>query len=82
MTEQAKVMAVACRGGIGNGGRGNNFPGSGRGNSSSNRYFNSGGGGNANKICSFCGRSGHTVETCYKKHGFPPHFKFTKQNQN
>nr|KYP72603.1 hypothetical protein KK1_005199 [Cajanus cajan] len=38
--------------------------------------------GNNSKICSHCGKSGHTVDTCYKKHGFPPHFKFTKQNQN
>ncbi|XP_027352013.1 uncharacterized protein LOC113862915 [Abrus precatorius] len=28
------------------------------------------------KICSHCGRMGHTVDVCYKKHGFPPGFKF------
>jgi len=28
------------------------------------------------KICSHCGKTGHTIDTCYKKHGFPPHFKF------
>ncbi|XP_019161159.1 PREDICTED: uncharacterized protein LOC109157774 [Ipomoea nil] len=22
--------------------------------------------------CTFCGRTGHTVDKCYKKHGFPP----------
>jgi len=27
------------------------------------------------RICTFCGRSGHTVETCYQKYGFPPHFQ-------
>ena len=27
------------------------------------------------KTCSFCGKSGHTVETCFRKHGFPPNFK-------
>jgi hypothetical protein len=35
-------------------------------------------------ICSHCGLSGHTIEKCYKVHGFPPRFKFTKtkpQNQ-
>lgn len=25
-------------------------------------------------VCTFCGRNGHTIESCYKKHGFPPHF--------
>ena len=29
-------------------------------------------------ICSHCGLSGHTIEKCYKLHGFPPGFKFTK----
>ena len=24
--------------------------------------------------CSYCGRDNHTVETCYKKNGFPPNF--------
>ncbi|XP_057440407.1 uncharacterized protein LOC130732361 [Lotus japonicus] len=28
------------------------------------------------KKCSYCGKMGHTVEECYKKHGFPPGFKF------
>ena len=26
-------------------------------------------------VCTFCGRSNHTVETCYKKHGVPPHLQ-------
>nr|KYP55041.1 Retrovirus-related Pol polyprotein from transposon TNT 1-94 [Cajanus cajan] len=38
--------------------------------------------GNSSKICCHCGISGHIVDTCYKKHGFPPHLEFTKQNQN
>jgi hypothetical protein len=29
-------------------------------------------------ICSHCGLTGHTVEKCYKLHGFPPGFKFTR----
>jgi hypothetical protein len=29
-------------------------------------------------ICSHCGVPGHTVEKCYKVHGFPPGFKFNK----
>ncbi|KAF9673562.1 hypothetical protein SADUNF_Sadunf10G0037000 [Salix dunnii] len=28
--------------------------------------------------CSHCGISGHTVDKCYKVHGFPPGYKFTK----
>jgi hypothetical protein len=28
--------------------------------------------------CSQCGIVGHTIEKCYKIHGFPPGFKFTK----
>nr|KYP69418.1 hypothetical protein KK1_008608 [Cajanus cajan] len=32
--------------------------------------------GNASKICSHYGKTGHTIDTCYRKHGFPPHFKF------
>ena len=26
-------------------------------------------------ICSHCGRLGHTMEKCFKLHGFPPGFK-------
>jgi hypothetical protein len=26
------------------------------------------------RSCSFCGRGGHTVDTCYRKHGFPPNY--------
>lgn len=38
--------------------------------------------GYSNKICTFCGKTGHTVETCYKKHGFPPGFRFKGSNYN
>ncbi|XP_059431677.1 uncharacterized protein LOC132165206 [Corylus avellana] len=33
-------------------------------------------------ICSHCGLSGHIVEKCYKVHGFPPGFKFTRSKPN
>lgn len=26
------------------------------------------------KVCTHCGRTGHIIEVCYRKHGFPPHF--------
>ena len=29
-------------------------------------------------MCSHCGVAGHTVEKCYRVHGFPPGFKFTQ----
>ena len=41
-----------------------------------NRGYGRGRGLNANKVCTYYGKIGHTVEVCYKKHGFPPHFKF------
>lgn len=28
--------------------------------------------GNSSRMCTHCGRPGHTVEYCYKKHGYPP----------
>jgi hypothetical protein len=28
-------------------------------------------------VCSHCGVTGHTINKCYKIHGFPPRFKFT-----
>ncbi|XP_059294865.1 uncharacterized protein LOC132047909 [Lycium ferocissimum] len=30
-------------------------------------------------ICKYCKKPGHSIEKCYKLHGFPPNFKFTKQ---
>lgn len=33
----------------------------------------SGGGcGASNKLCTYCGRTGHTIDVCYGKHGYPP----------
>jgi len=40
------------------------------------------GGGYTFKICNYCGKTGHTIDTYYKKHGFPSHFKFKNQNHN
>ena len=30
--------------------------------------------------CVFCGKLGHTIDKCYKKHGYPPHYKRINQN--
>ena len=32
--------------------------------------------GKGRPTCTHCGKTGHTGEKCYKKHGFPPGFKF------
>ena len=32
-------------------------------------------------FCTHCGKLGHTMDKCYKLHGFPPGFKF-KNNKN
>ena len=40
------------------------------------RSYGRGRGANANKVCTHCGKVRHTVDVCYRKHGFPPHFKF------
>ena len=30
---------------------------------------------NGGKTCSHCKKSGHTIDTCFRKHDFPFHFK-------
>ncbi|XP_061353304.1 uncharacterized protein LOC133298081, partial [Gastrolobium bilobum] len=47
--------------------------GRGRGRASTNIFGR--GRGNNTKLCTHCGRTNHTVDTCYKKHGFPPNFQ-------
>jgi hypothetical protein len=32
-------------------------------------------------MCTHCGLLGHTIEKCYKLHGYPPRYKFTKGKQ-
>ena len=34
------------------------------------------------KMCSHCGKGGHTVEVCYKKHGYPPGFKAGQRSRD
>ena len=36
---------------------------------------------NNKKICTHCGINGHTVENCYKKHGYPPGYKFSNSGK-
>ncbi|KAK4254093.1 hypothetical protein QN277_009521 [Acacia crassicarpa] len=35
-----------------------------------------------NKQCTYCGKYKHTKATCYRKHGFPPGFKFRNASVN
>ncbi|XP_016181858.1 uncharacterized protein LOC107623956 isoform X2 [Arachis ipaensis] len=37
---------------------------------------------NSSKLCSHCGETGHLVDTCYFKHGFPPHMQRNKKPQS
>ncbi|KAK4269822.1 hypothetical protein QN277_022931 [Acacia crassicarpa] len=39
-------------------------------------------GSNSTKFCTYCNRPRHTIDTCYRKHGFPPGFKFRGQGSN
>ncbi|XP_020991964.1 uncharacterized protein LOC110278129 [Arachis duranensis] len=50
-------------------GRGRSGFSSGKGRGS---FPSSAGRGGSSKFCTHCGRSGHTIEVCYSKHGFPP----------
>jgi len=34
------------------------------------------------KVCTHCGRIGHIVEVCYRKHRFPPGHKFSNNKNN
>jgi len=36
---------------------------------------------NTKKLCTYSNRNGHTVDTCYKKHGYPPGYKFYNNNR-
>ncbi|RYR65840.1 hypothetical protein Ahy_A03g011761 [Arachis hypogaea] len=49
--------------------------GRGRGRGGVNGRGRSSGRSHSTKHCSFCGRTGHIVDTCFKKHGLPPHLQ-------
>ncbi|XP_031124211.1 uncharacterized protein LOC116026925 [Ipomoea triloba] len=40
--------------------------------SNGKRYMNTTGSSKNIAKCTFCGMTGHTIEKCYKKHGYPP----------
>ncbi|KAL4603608.1 hypothetical protein ACB092_10G136300 [Castanea dentata] len=41
-----------------------------------NYVGNNGNKGKDKPLCTHCGKSGHTIDKCYKLHGFPPNYKF------
>ncbi|XP_015964292.1 uncharacterized protein LOC107488112 [Arachis duranensis] len=56
----------------------NTFQSRGRGHGRGGRGRGPGGRGSS-KLCAYCGKTGHLIDTCYHKYGIPPHLK--KQNQ-
>jgi hypothetical protein len=72
--DDSKLIAA-----VGNSYMGNSYAG--RGQLSGGRGRNHGRGGRSNgrgrgnKLCSFCGQTNHVVDTCWKKHGYPPHLQ-------
>ncbi|XP_049398988.1 uncharacterized protein LOC125862912 [Solanum stenotomum] len=44
----------------------------------SNQQFHRGSSSGIRMFCDYCKRPGHIKDKCYRLHGFPPNFKFTK----
>ena len=38
--------------------------------------------GTTKRTCTFCGKNGHTIEVCYKKHGYLPGHKFHNSSRS
>ncbi|MED6220486.1 hypothetical protein PIB30_045257 [Stylosanthes scabra] len=67
LRQEPKIVAAMSQGR----GNANSEAGSGNKNYNNKNKF----GKNNTKMWTFCGRSGHTVDTCFKKHGYPPNQK-------
>ena len=61
-----------------------NFYGRGqtRGRGMRGQPMNTGGRGQSQKVYTYCKKIGHTIDTCYKKHGFSPHMKQRRSINN
>lgn len=69
--DESKLLALS-----GNSFSGNSSYGTGNTNAARGRGGRASGGRDKGiRVCSFCGRSNHTVDACFKKHGFPPHYQ-------
>lgn len=44
------------------------------GQSTNNGGRNGNGRDRGNKVYTYCDKLGHTIDTCYQKHGYPPHY--------
>ncbi|XP_057456379.1 uncharacterized protein LOC130747451 [Lotus japonicus] len=78
---RSMLNAVDNRQGYGRGRgypQGNQYSFSSAANANKNRGYYSGSGsgsGRGTRICSHCGRIGHTIDSCYKIYGLPPSFR-------
>jgi len=72
--DESKFLAVSNNSFSGNSsyGRGNLNASRGRGDRGGK---SSSGRGKGIRVCSFCGKSNHTMDTCFKKYGFPTHYQ-------
>lgn len=66
--QEPRVIANAVESRSTGRGRGN------RGQTNNSGGRKGGGRGRSNKMCSFCYKEGHTVDVCYRKHGYPPNY--------
>ncbi|XP_058761729.1 uncharacterized protein LOC131635138 [Vicia villosa] len=39
------------------------------------RFSTGRGRGRTNRVCTYCGMTNHTIDQCFKKHGYPPHMQ-------
>ncbi|KAK2388029.1 putative mitochondrial protein [Trifolium repens] len=72
--DDSKLLAISGN----NGSAGRGYSNRGRGPSRGGR--NGGGRGKGNKLCTFCGQTNHNVDSCWKKHGYPPHMQNPQTN--
>ncbi|XP_058756759.1 uncharacterized protein LOC131629981 [Vicia villosa] len=71
--EEVKVLAVSNQNSYPQSQPKSNPSNRGRGSTRGGRF--SGGRGRGNRVCTHCGMTNHTIDTCFKKHGYPPNWK-------
>ncbi|KAE9598263.1 putative transcription factor interactor and regulator CCHC(Zn) family [Lupinus albus] len=81
--DEPKIFSSASDNSAGRGrfsGRGSKGPYGQSGTSRSSGFSGGRGRGSNTKVCTFCDKTGHTVDLCYRKHGFPPQYKSNASN--